>query len=62
MRDFIFDILTSVLHMNLRDPHDIPFALPLMMAACTGLIIGFIFVTAVEREHKRDRENNDSNR
>lgn len=60
MRDFIFDILTSVLHMNLRDPHDIPFALPLMMAACTGLIIGFIFVSLVEGEHKKDREDNDS--
>lgn len=60
MKDFIFDILTSVLHMNLRDPHDIPFALPLMMAACTGLIIGFVFVTLIDREHKADRQNNDS--
>ena len=57
--NFILGIFSAVLHMNLRDHHDIPFALPLVMASFTGFIIGFIilkFIGNEESERKKELE------
>lgn len=52
MKDFIFSIASNVLQMNLRDPHDIPFALPLVFSAVLGFVIGFIFLQALGNERR----------
>ena len=56
MIDFVLSIFSTVLQMNMRDHHDIPFALPLVMAACTGLVIGFVLLTFITKEEKSERE------
>lgn len=57
MIDFVLSIFSAVLQMNMRDHHDIPFALPLVMAACTGLAIGFVVLNLITREEKAGKEN-----
>jgi uncharacterized membrane protein YgaE (UPF0421/DUF939 family) len=57
MLDFILSIFSAVLGMNMKDPHDIPFALPLVMAAVTGLIIGFTFLSLIGNENREDKKN-----
>lgn len=52
MLDFILGIFSVIFQMNMRDHHDIPFAMPLMMAAITGLIIGFTILSWITREQK----------
>ncbi|MFM8342871.1 MAG: hypothetical protein ACKN9F_11730 [Methylomonas sp.] len=56
MLDFFLKIISSVLHMNLRDHHDIPFALPLVSAAVLGFVIGFIFLKFIGEEQQQDAE------
>lgn len=56
MLDLIFNFASSVLQMNLRDPHDIPFALPLVFAAVSGFIIGFILIQFIGNEQKHDQK------
>lgn len=50
MVDFILSILSSVLQMNMRDHHDIPFGLPLVMACMSGFVIGFIILNSITKE------------
>lgn len=57
MLDFVLSIFSAVLGMNMKDPHDIPFALPLVMAAVTGLIFGFIILTLIGNENREDKKN-----
>lgn len=52
MKDFIFGIASNVLQMNLRDPHEIPFALPLVFAAVLGFVIGFILLQLIGNEQR----------
>lgn len=52
MLDLIFNFLSGVLQMNLRDPHDIPFALPLVFSAVLGFVIGFTFLHFLGNENK----------
>lgn len=52
MIDFIFESLSAFFQMDLRDPHDIPFAMPLMMGAIPGLTIGFYIVSLLGNETK----------
>lgn len=59
MLDLIFNFASGILHMNLRDPHDIPFALPLVFSAVLGFIMGFIMLHYIGNEHKSEREQND---
>lgn len=59
MLDFIFNFASSVLHMNLKDPHDIPFALPLVFSALLGFILGFIMLQFIGNENQRDGESRD---
>lgn len=42
--------------MNLKDPHDIPFALPLVFAAVLGFVMGFILIQFIGNEKKHDAE------
>jgi hypothetical protein len=52
MINFIFDTLSAFFQMNLRDPHSVPFAMPLMMGAIPGLTIGFYIVSLLGNEKK----------
>lgn len=52
MLDLIFNFASSILHMNLRDPHDIPFALPLVFSAVLGFVIGFVLLHFIGNENK----------
>ena len=58
MLDLIFNFASSVLHMNLKDPHDIPFALPLVFASVLGFVIGFIIIQFIGNEQKQDTNTN----
>jgi len=55
MLDLIFKFASGVLQMNLRDPHDIPFALPLVFAAVLGFVIGFVILQFIGNERKLDQ-------
>ncbi len=63
MIDFILNIFSSLLQMDMRDHHDIPFALPLVIACFVGGIIGFTIVRfigneqAEDKHHLQDKEN-----
>lgn len=59
MLDLIFNFASGILQMNLRDPHDIPFALPLVFAAVLGFIIAFIFLHFIGEENKLESEQDD---
>lgn len=50
--NFMLAIFSKVLQMNLRDHHDIPFALPLVTASFTGFIIGFIILRHIGNEER----------
>lgn len=52
MLDFILSIFSSIFQMNMRNHHDIPFAMPLLMAAITGYIIGFVILSWIMKEHE----------
>ncbi len=55
MLDFMLEIFSSVLQMNMRDHHDIPFALPLVMGSFAGFTIGFIILKFIGNEQKQMR-------
>jgi hypothetical protein len=53
MLDFMLKIFSAVLGMNMRDHHDIPFALPLLFFIFLGFIISMIvlkFIVVEEPE------------
>jgi len=56
MIDFMLSIFSFMLSMNMRDHHDIPFALPLLMACFVGGIIGFTIVRFIGNEQKEDAQ------
>jgi uncharacterized protein with PQ loop repeat len=56
MIDLILKFASSILQMNLRDHHDIPFALPLVFAAVLGFVIGFIILKFIGNEQKADAD------
>ena len=56
MIDFVLSIFSSVLQMDMRDHHDIPFALPLVMAGTVGGLIGFTILRFIGNEQKEDRK------
>ncbi len=56
MLDFILGIFSSVLQMDMRDHHEIPFALPLVMAGFVGGLIGFTIIRFIGNEQDEDRE------
>ena len=56
MIDFFLGIFSTMFQMNMRDHHDMPFAMPLMMACLVGGLVGFIIVKYVIKEQKEDAE------
>jgi len=56
MIDFFLGIFSTMFQMNMRDHHDMPFAMPLMMACLVGGLVGFIFVKYIVKEQKDDSE------
>jgi len=52
MIDFMLSIFSSMLSMDMRDHHDIPFALPLLMACFVGGMIGFTIIRFIGNEQK----------
>lgn len=56
MLDFILSIFSSVFQMDMRDHHEIPFALPLVMACFVGGLIGFTIIRFIGNEQNADRE------
>lgn len=53
MLDFMLRIFSAILGMNLRDHHDIPFALPLLFFILMGFIISITvlhFIGNVDKE------------
>jgi len=60
MIDFMLSIFSSVLQMDMRDHHNIPFALPLVMGSFLGFIIGFIILKFIGNEEKlRDEDSSE---
>ena len=57
MKDLIFAVFSEIFQMDMTNPHDIPFAMPLMMACFVGGIIGFTLLRFIGNEQKEDREN-----
>ncbi len=56
MKDLIFGFLSEVVQMDMTNPHDIPFAMPLMMACMVGGLIGFAIVSSIKDEQREDRK------
>ena len=56
MIDFILNIFSTILQMDMRNHHDIPFALPLVMAGTVGGLIGFTILRFIGNEQKEDRQ------
>lgn len=50
MLDFTLSIFSSMFQMNMRDHHDMPFAMPLLMAIVFGGLIGFLVVKYVFKD------------
>ncbi|OQK17107.1 hypothetical protein AU255_04190 [Methyloprofundus sedimenti] len=61
MIDFFLNIFSSMFQMNMRDHHEIPFAMPLLMACLVGGLIGFTIVRFIVKEQKEDAENAKTN-
>ena len=58
MIDFFLGIFSTMFQMNMRDHHEMPFAMPLLMACLVGGLVGFTIVKFVVKEQKEDSEQN----
>ena len=56
MIDFMLSIFSSILNMDMRDHHDIPFALPMMVAGVVGGSIGLTIVHFIGNDKNEDAE------
>ena len=56
MIDFMLNIFSTILQMDMRNHHDIPFALPLVMAGTVGGLIGFTILRFIGNEHKEEQK------
>ena len=54
MIDFFLNFFSAMFQMNMRDHHEIPFAMPLMMACLVGGLVGFVIVKFIVKEQKED--------
>ncbi len=52
MIDFILSIFSGIFQINMRDVHEVPFAMPLMMGAILGLTVGFYIVSLIGNEEQ----------
>lgn len=56
MLDFILSVFSAVLQMNMRDHHDIPFALPLLFFIFLSFIITITVLHFIGNENEKDLE------
>jgi hypothetical protein len=56
MIDFMLSVFSTVLQMNMRDHHDIPFALPLLFFIFLGFIISITVLKFIGNEEKEESE------
>jgi hypothetical protein len=56
MLDFVLSIFSTIFQMDMRNHHDIPFALPLLMACFVGGTIGFTILRFIGNEQEEDRK------
>ena len=54
MIDFVLSFFSTILQMDMRDHHDIPFALPLMMASLVAGSVGFVIVKFIGNEPQEE--------
>lgn len=52
MLDFMLSIFSAILSINMRDHHDIPFALPMMFFIILGFLISMIVLKFIDVEEK----------
>ena len=56
MINFVLDIFSAMFQINMRDTHEVPFAMPLLMACMVGGMVGFTIVRMIGNEKEEDRE------
>lgn len=56
MLDFMLNIFSSVLQLNMRDHHDVPFALPLLFFIFLGFIVSVTVLHFIPVENTEDTE------
>ncbi len=56
MIDFVLGIFSVIFQMDMKDTHEIPFAMPLMMACFVGGMIGFTIIRFIGNENEADRK------
>lgn len=56
MIDFVLYICSNVLGMNMRDHHDIPFALPMILAIMAGFIAAALIFHFVGNDDEETSE------
>jgi uncharacterized membrane protein YjjP (DUF1212 family) len=56
MLDFMLSIFSAILGMNMRDHHDIPFALPLLFFIFLGFIISITVLKFIGNEEPEESE------
>jgi hypothetical protein len=54
MLDFMLSIFSAILGMNMRDHHDIPFALPLLFFIFLGFIISITVLKFIGNEETEE--------
>ncbi len=55
MVDSILNFFSILLQMDLRDHHNIPFALPLLIGCFIAGSVAFVIVKSVDQEHKQNK-------
>jgi hypothetical protein len=56
MIDFVLDIFSTMFQINMRDHHDMPFAMPLMLAIIVGGFVGYLFVRFAIKEPTEEKD------
>ncbi|MCK5727818.1 MAG: hypothetical protein KAG10_05240 [Methylococcales bacterium] len=56
MIDFVLSFFSTILQMDMRDHHEIPFALPLMMASLVAGTVGFVIVKFIGNESQDEQK------
>ncbi len=56
MIDYVLAFFSSILQMNLRDHHDIPFALPLVAMSMIGFTVAFTVLHFIGNEEDENNE------
>jgi hypothetical protein len=56
MLDFMLSIFSAVLQVNMRDHHDVPFALPLLFFIVLGFLISMVVLKFIGNEETENLE------